>query len=284
MKTTKIPDEILHDSEIGKLLIPLAEKLRAISTIQAKVATCFVPSLENGKPTLDPFQLLKALAGTAKDASVVLPSSETLYAGLKQWASQETAKLAATFEPRLKAFCEKHGIKLEGRFPSFVVDGFLLIRASQNEAETEIGIRTVPTLLMDALAPIIKEAITEERNRKVDLDKLLENIYQAYERSRLLHRADSGAPMPIRKLYNELVFIKQPQAFLTSAKKSLFAEYTLEHFIRDLAKLLDSNLLQTQSGFFLTVGPTSFAAEGIPLRHNGEVRIIGKISFSQQTL
>ena len=45
----------------------------------------------------------------------------------------ERGKVSGEFELRLRGFCEIEGISVEGRFPTYTLAGFLLIKASPGE-------------------------------------------------------------------------------------------------------------------------------------------------------
>ena len=282
MKKQKIPEDFLKTSELGQILVPIADRLKSLSHLKAAFENCVAFSADNGKPLVDPFQLVAALKSTRQAAIAALPSAENTYETLRQWAAAESEKVTALFDPRLRAFCERQGFKLAGQHPSYLIDGFLSVRVNQGTRETDIGPRSIPSLMLDTIAPAISELVKEERARKFDRAQFLELLYQAYERCFLLNSAALGDPIPVRKVYQELVVLQQPEAFLKSAKKALFREYTVELFARDLAKLLESGPCQTTGGKWLSDRPTSFTADGIPILQQGQARIVGKIVFSAE--
>ena len=280
MKQIKIPDDFFKTSILSQIVLPIADRMKALHGLKIAFHKCIVLSLATGKPLIDPFQLYSTLKGTQIDATTELPSAGRIYESLRQWAAAESTTAATAFEPTLRAFCTKHAYKIDGRYPAYLVDGFLSVRVRDTERETEIGTHSVPSLLVDTIAPMIKELIAEERARKFDGGQFLETVYQAYERCLLLQKASPGDPMAVRKVYQELVMVRQADAFLKSAKRALFSEYTAEFFARDLMKLLQGSPCQTKSGKWLAVTPTSFAADGVPIWQNGQARIIGRLAFS----
>lgn len=282
MKMTKIPEDFLKTSELGRAVQLIMDKLKALSDLKASLAKSATLSLDTGKPAIDPFQLAAILKATKPEAVALIKDGEAIYDSLRQWALAESNRLIASFDPKLRAFCEKQGYKLEGRYPQYTIEGFLPLRARENDRETELGIRTIPSLLVDTLAPNIRDLVLEERARKYNRDQFLDLLWQAYERSLLLQKASVGDPIPVRKIYQELVLLRQPDAFLKSAKKALFSEYTIDFFARDLGRLLDSAPCQTKNGKWLSDRPTSFAPEGIPVLQGGQTRIVGRLVFSTE--
>lgn len=282
MKISKTPDEFLRSSELGQILGPISERLKALIELKTAFENCVVLSVDTGKPAVDPFQLSGVLRDTRTEALSLLSSAEGIYDSLRQWSATESERLRAVFEPRLRTLCEKQSYRLDGRYPSYVVEGFLLVRVKDGDRKTEVGNRSVPSLLVDAIAPAIREQVTEERSRKFDRTQFIELLFQAYDRCALLQKASLGEPMPVRKVYQELVLLQQPVGFLKSAKKALFKEYTVEHFARDLGRLLETSPCRTSGGKLLSDRPTSFSQDGIPISQNGQARIVGKIVFSNE--
>lgn len=282
MKRTKVPDEFLRASELGQILLPIADRLKLLSSLKVAFEKCVVLSVETGKLLVDPFQLVAALKHTQQDATTGVPSAGKIYDSLRQWATTESSKSVAGFEQRIRAFCERQSYKLDGRYPFYVIDGFLPVRVHEAERNTEVGTYSVPSLLIDAIAPAIKELVTEERVRKFDVSQFIECLYQAYERCVLLHKASLGDPMPVHKIYQELIILQQSDRFLKSAQKSLFTEYTTAFFARDLARLMESSPCKTRAGKWFSDRPTSFPKEGLPILQNGQARIVGKLVFSTE--
>jgi hypothetical protein len=283
MKKSKIPDEFFRTSELGEILVFIAERLKSLSMLKAAFEKCVVVSVQTGKPVIDPFRLITALKSTQPDAAAALDSANTIYETLRKWAATEAVRATTAFEQKLRAFCENHSYKLDGRYPVYVVDGFLSVRVNEVKRETQIGTHTIASAFFDAIAPRIKELVTEERARSFDGTAFIERLHQAYERCVLLNRAISGDPMSVRKVYQELVILQQTDAFQKSAKGSLFREYTIELFARDLGKLLGSTSRRTGSGQWLSDRPTSFSQDGIPILQDGQARVVGKIVFSMET-
>ena len=229
---------------------------------------------------VDPFQLETVLKDVQQSAIATLPSAEKSLDSLRQWAVTEKARSAAAFDPRLRAFCKTQSYRLDGGYPSYIIEGFLTVRAHDTKREIKVGSSSFRTMMLDTIAPAIREQVADERARKFDASEFIERLFQAYERCLLLERSSIGSPIPVRKVYQELVLILQPEGFLRSASKALFKEYSVELFARDLAKLMESGNCRTSGGKWLSDRPTSFAADGIPILQNGQVRIVGKIVFS----
>jgi len=282
MKKIKVPADFLKSCELSQILLPIADHLKSLSNVVAAFEKSIVVTADSGKPIVDPFAVVAALKSTRQVAITSLPSLEHSYEALRRWAIAESENALAAFHPQLSAFCEIQGFKLDGRYPRYLIDGFLAVRVDEKAVETQIGASSAPSLLIDVIAPMISEQVRQERARKFDSSLFLELLHRAYERCLLLAHASFGDPIPVRKVYEQVVSLQQSPAFLKSGKKSLFQEYTVEVFTRDLARLLDSGACQTKDGKMFSDRPTSFAAEGIPIVQRGQARIIGKIVFSPE--
>jgi hypothetical protein len=281
VKKLRITQEILHASSLGQVGKLLSGTIKDLSLMRAKLESCFVMSELTGKPVVDPFRAGAIFPDFWKECGSTLPIATNVRETLDAWIAVECGKTESLFEAALAACCKSNKWHLEGRFPTFVIDGFLSVRANPADALFQVGNSKVKSLFFDSVAPLIKEAILEERRRKFDDARFLENLYRAYERAVTLRRIGLGEPAPIREVFQELVFVLQSAGFRGSGKKAQFVEYTLEFFSRDLAKLIALAPCKTQTGNLLNLEPTSFAVEGVPIRQEGSVRIFGYISFTE---
>lgn len=282
MKRSTIPAEILNAQQIGQILQPISRRLKSLAALQMVFEECVINSIQTGKPIVDPFQLARVLDDTQREALSLLPESEAIYRSLGDWALTEAARLVGEFDKLLRAFCEKESYTIDGRYPSYVVDGYLVVHPNDTKRMTDIGNRSIRSLLVDAIAPLIREEVKAERARGFNQAHFVELLFQAYERSVLLQRVTFGDPVSVRKVYQELVHVQQQAGFLKSAKKSLFREYAIEHFARDLGRLLEASPCRTSAGKLLSVRPTSFPQDGIPISQFRQIQIVGQLVFSSE--
>src|ERR1044071_5260195 len=80
-----------------------------------------------------------------------------------------------------------------------------------------------------------------------------------------------GGGTPIRKV-------------LRAPKRSNLAEYTEEHFCRDLARLVAAGRYVTPDGAKMELMPTAFPKDGMPLYLTDGVRFIGHVKFEEPPL
>jgi hypothetical protein len=279
MKKMKLTDDVLESSPFGVLAKAISNQMKVLTDTRTKVEGCFISSAENGKPIVDPFLAKLALPHILAIATDALPVVGSLEETLGSWIEGECRRAGSSFEASLTNWCKRHGYRLDGHFPSFVIDGFCPISVDVSKGIANVANHKIKSILFDASAPLIAEVVAQERRRNMDPAKFIEALCSAYHRMVALGSLQPGDPVPVKSIYEELVFSLQSAQFRASGKAAQFLEYTWDYFSRDLGKLIATPLRKTQKGLCLKVGPTSFAEEGLPVRDQEGVRYIGKITF-----
>mgnify|MGYP001146972888 CR=1 FL=1 len=232
------------------------------------------------KVLLDPFRARAVLSEIESDPTISKALGAEVIAEAKDSVDDHCKNLLGAFEANLREYCNKHNISIDGRFPKFIIGDFLQVAVQTSKGTLRIGTKEIRSFLMEAISPTIEEILAQESRRGFDKSSFLDELYNAYERVVLLKRLTSGNPVPIKDLFNELVFVKQPQKFRNNSSRSNFYEYTREVFLRDLAKLVKSgpNVIR---GKHLQLIPTSLTDQAFPFFLDGSLRYIGRIAFSE---
>jgi hypothetical protein len=259
--------------------IVLSGAIKDLARLRTNLKGCFVVSVDTGKPVVDPFRAASILPNIWRGCGSKVSVPTSVEEALNAWVVEESNRSRHGFEVALAAYCKRTNLHVEGHFPTFIIGGFLNVHADRSNGFVEVGTSKVKSLFFDSVAPLIKEAVSVESKRKFDRVSFLENLYRAYKRTLSLQGLSLGEAVPINAIFQELVFVLQSRSFRGSGKKAQFAEYTLEFFSRDLAKLIAEAPPPTDDGRILKLGPTSFAADGVPVRHGGSLRIVGRVSF-----
>ena len=191
----------------------------------------------------------------------------------------ERTAVAASFEQRLRSFCGRENITIEGRFPSFILAGFLPIEASLAKEECYVDGERTRSLLFDSIAPKVLTAIKQDSDRPFDSMRFLDELYQASVRAVAAHGPGGTAMSPIAHVFRELVFVKQQPSFFRNPNKKNFTEYSVAMFARDIARVLSSGRVNTSNGHRLDLGPASSSNDGIPVMQDGAIRIFGRLGF-----
>ena len=238
-------------------------------------------NLETSELIIDPFLAKAFLANLESD--LITPQyldTETL-SRLKAYVASECKTITNSFEARLRPFCEKHNISLEGRFPTYVVAGFLQVRVEQAKGVCKVGDKITKSLMLESVAAVILEDLKNEAERPFEISSFLKELYEAYERVVKLKGSNVGQPVKILDVFSELILVKQPPIFKKAPIKSNFQDYTRELFSRDLAKVSAASP-KVVSGRRLELMSTAFPdKDGIPIRRGGSMRFAGRIAFTE---
>jgi len=241
---------------------------------------CFVQSIGGSQAIPDPFRIEHVLSSAERNGTINHSLDPATTSRLKAWISQQRAAIEQSFEARLRAFSESNNTKVDGRFPSYLLSGFLRVQVNPAKGACDIGDKHFDTLLLDSLAPTILAAVKEESQRSFDKAKFIGDLYHAYTRALALAKTSAGSAVPVKDVFFELVMVKQSPKFAKAPSKSNFQEYPKEFFLRDLAKLAASGSLATRSGKRLVLAPSAFSADAFPILEANAVRYIGRIAFT----
>ena len=281
MVKVKLTDKIPKDNPIGELILQIRDIAKHLNSLSKRFESCFVSSLETSEPMIDPF-LAKVFLSELESEPLTLRhlDSQTL-SQLKAFIATECNTVANSFEARLHRLCEKNNISLEGRFPSYVLAGFLQVIVEQAKGICRVGGKTIKSLMLESIAPTILESLKSEAERPFEISSFLQELYKAYERVIKLKGLNIGQPAQILDVFSELVLVKQSPTFRKTPIKSNFLEYTRELFSHDLARVsaVGSNVI---NGKRLELMPTAFPHEdGLPIRMGESVRYAGRLAFTE---
>lgn len=280
MTELKLNEKMLKSTPLGEIIIKARELSKLWSSVGTKLAKCYIVNSNENKLLVDPFLARRVLSDIESDPVISKALGTELLAEIKNNIDGQCKNLEGSFEANLREYCNKHNISIDGRFPKFILEGFLQVVAVQTKGTVKVSTKEIKSLLIEAISLVIVEALDEEAKRVFSASSFLDELYGAYERTVLLERSTSGNPVAIKDLFNELVFVKQPEKFKTNPSKSNYYEYTTEFFLRDLAKLMKSgsNIVK---GKRLELVPTSLTDQAFPLLIDGSVRYIGRIAFTE---
>jgi hypothetical protein len=267
------------ESPVGAVSDVVAGQLAAWHALDSKISGSYVTSIASGQDLIDPFLLNAAIAAADALFAPLDPRDKQSYQRLKAWLDTECGTIAQEFEQRLRAFCEHEKIAVEGRFPTFLLDGFLPVEASLANGDCNVNGERRKTLLFDSIAPIILSAIEEDKTRSFDPKSFLEELYHATLRAAAVGGVAASSMLPIMHVFRELVFTRQQPSFFRQPSKKSFNEYGVGLFARDLARILSAGHTITADGRRLDLGPASSSTDGSPLRQDGTLRIVGRVAF-----
>ncbi len=281
MKKNVVPDKVVSGSPCASL----AENVRAArkmwTTLHSSLQACFISAVEAKDYVLDPFSLLHVIAKVRSDAFLLAQIGEAPLAEAETWARQEAQAATLAFDGELRNLCGQEQILVEGRFPSYVLEGYLSLRLSPDDRTCTVGVKKVKSLLASRVWPEITVALKKERLRGFKPDDFLVSCHEAYRKT-VAHRNDRmGASMPIKDFFRELVIAFRPERVSQPPQRSNSSDYTKEYFRRDLAMLMMAGQFVTPEGAKMELMPTAFPKDGISVNVGGEVRIIGYVAFSE---
>lgn len=283
MAKLKLPEKALKDNPLGETILALRGSAKRLTSMVGSLENCFVASIETSDPVADPF-LVKTMVQTLESdpASAQYLNAETL-SRLKSHVSSECERVANSFEARLRPFCEKNEIHLEGRFPTYLLAGFLDVKVEQTKGICKIGGKPVKSLMLESIVPSILDTLKSEAERPFEVSSFLKELLEAYERAIKLKGMNTGQPAQVLDVFRELVFVKQSPSFNKTPTKLNFRDYTKEFFSRDLARV--SAINSTMGGKRLELMPTAFPhEEGLPMRIGDSIRYAGRLTFNEVTV
>jgi len=279
---TKLSDKLLKDNPLGEIILALRGSAKRITSIAGSLENCFVTSLEASDLIVDPFLAKTVVQSIESDPTIAQYLNADTISGLKSYVSSECERVGNSFEARLRPFCEKNQISLEGRFPTYLLAGFLDVIVEQTKGICKIGGKPVKSLMLESIAPAILGTLKTEAERPFEFDTFLKELFEAYERVTRIKGMNMGQPAQILDVFRELVFIKQSPSFNKTPVKLNFSEYTKEFFSRDLARV--SSASSTMGAKRLELMPTAFPhEEGLPIRIGDSTRYAGRITFNEVT-
>jgi hypothetical protein len=211
------------------------------------------------------------------DPELVSRLGEAALADTEVWAADAAQTATLAFDGELRRLCGEHDISVQGRFPTYVLDGYLRVRVSQSDGVCTIGSKKIKSLFVKRAWMDIASLVKEERARQNTQSDLLAFVYSAYLRSVAARNDKPGTSVPIRDLFREMAIMRQHGPAPSSGQMS--AKYTEELFKRDLSRLMAKGEFMTRDGCRMHLLPTAFPKEGVSVNIGEGVRIIGHIAF-----
>lgn len=202
-----------------------------------------------------------------KPIELELPKgAEKLFTGLQTLADVHLSELEFTFARDLREAFKEQNIKLTGEPTALIADLFVIkpdLRRKlveitfSRQSVTDKKIKLDVTQVVSAYQRAQKEIC----ERKVDYDALVQEIYEAYERTLKLAGKQVGTRMGIVDCYRELVLVRQPLSFRKAPSKNSFKDYPKTHFAYDMLELRRQNRL-SYNGLRLNLGVSTIEVGG----------------------
>jgi len=280
MAKVKLTNKTLEGNPLGEAILQIQDLTKRLTSLSKKLEGCFVSSLETSEPIVDPF-IARALLSNLESDPLTLQylDAETL-SRLKAYVASECKTVANSFEARFRPFCEKNNISLEGRFPTYILAGFLQVGVEQAKGICRVGGKITNSLMLESIVPTILDDLKSESERPFEISAFLKELYEAYERVIKLKGINVGQPAQILDVFSELILVKQSPIFKKTPIKSNFQDYTRELFSRDLAKVSAAGP-KVVNVRRLELMSTAFPdKDGIPIRRGGSMRFAGRIAFT----
>ncbi len=236
--------ELLNEVKQRRDVIkPLEQALRALKDPHGNAVALYEASVLLEKPPEE----------------LTLPEGYTRFvAELRSLADAQLSELEFTFARDLRAAFKEKGVKLEGP-PSELISDLFVIKPDLRKKQVQMTFSRQPVtgkkikLDVDQVVSAYERARREICERKVDPDKLLAEIFEAYERTLKLTGKQMGARASIVDCYRELVLVRQPLGFRKAPSKLSFVDYPKTHFAYDMLELRRRHKL-THQGHRLNLG------------------------------
>lgn len=237
-------------SENTEVLSADLSEIRKILADEVKLRNNVIKPLANAVRALkDPHKNAVALAENAAALEKPAPELElpdgyqSLVENLKTVADENLAELEFTFARDLReAFGEK-GITLGGSSASELIADLFVIKIDVRRKQVDMTFSRQPVtdkkikLNVEQVVAAFERARREICERNVDLNSLLGDLFEAYNRVLKLTDKPLGTRTIIVDCYRELIMVRQPAAFRKTPSKQKFLDYPKTHFAYDMMQL-----------------------------------------------
>jgi hypothetical protein len=226
----------------------LGEVRRALAG-EVKLRGTVIKPLEGALRALkDPHRNAVALAEAVAaleqpPTDLTLPSSyKKIVRQLRAVADEKLSELEFAFARDLREAFKEKGLKLTGS-PSELIADLFVIKVDMRRKQVEMTFSRQPVtakkirLNVEQVVAAYERARRDICERKVDLDELLRELFEAYQRVLKLTGKQMGARMSIVDCYRELVLVRQPVSFRKNPSKQSFHDYPKPHFAYDMLQL-----------------------------------------------
>ncbi|MGI9107303.1 MAG: hypothetical protein ACR2G4_13755 [Pyrinomonadaceae bacterium] len=240
-------------------------EVRRVLAGEVKLRSAVIKPLENALRALkDPHRNAVALAeaGAALEQSppdLALPAGyQKIIRQLRSVADEKLSELEFAFARDLREAFKEKNLKLAGTPGELIADLFV-IKVDMRRKQVEMTFSRQPVtekkikLNVEQVVAAYERARRDICERKVDLDELLRELFEAYGRILKLTGKQMGARMSIVDCYRELVLVRQPPSFRKSPSKQSFRDYPKPHFAYDMLQLRRRQKM-THEGHRLNLG------------------------------
>lgn len=185
---------------------------------------------------------------------------------LRVFADAQLSELEFTFARDLRAAFKEQGIVLTGSPTKLIADLFVIepdLRKKQVYISFSRQPATAKKIKLDVEQVLAAHgrARREICERKVDLNGLIAELFEAYQRLLKLSGKAVGTRVGIVECYRELVLVRQPLSFRRTPSKQSFVDYPKTHFVYDMLELRRQNKL-THEGHRLNLGTATIEVTG----------------------
>lgn len=141
-----------------------------------------------------------------------------------------------------EAFSEK-GITLGGNSASELIADLFVIKVDMRRKQVDMTFSRQPVtdkkikLDVEQVVAAFERARREICERTVDLNALLGELFEAYNRVLKLSDKPMGTRAIIVDCYRELIMVRQPASFRKTPSKQKFLDYPKTHFAYDMIEL-----------------------------------------------
>jgi len=230
---------------------PLEQALRALKNPHDNAVALYEASVALQQPA-EGLALPKGYQATANN--------------LRAFADAQLSELEFTFARDLRAAFKEQGIVLTGSPAKLIADLFV-IEPDLRKKQVYISFSRQPAIAkkikldVEQVLTAYGRARREICERKVDLNGLIAELFEAYQRLLKLSGKAIGTRVGIVECYRELVLVRQPLSFRRTPSKQSFVDYPKTHFAYDMLELRRQNKL-THEGHRLNLGTATIEVTG----------------------
>jgi hypothetical protein len=277
MSKLTVSEKTLADSACGSLASTARASIELWTGLRKSLVECFV-SDQVPQPVLDPYRV-DWVAQRAQANPGFMPQGAEPIDELRRWAADRILQVDESLDRDLRARCQGSGLTISGRFPSYLIDEFLILEFRPAERTSVVGTKRVRGLFLPTVWLTVADVIEHERARSGSVQEFLDACERAYSRAIALHSLQPGQSVAVATVYRELVVELQPKAFWVAPSRGTFVEYSMELFARDIARVVRGSTNTSTSGARLELAPTAFPKDGLAIRLPEGARVIGQIAF-----
>lgn len=182
----------------------------------------------------------------------------TLIGRVRALAEEKLAELEFSFARDLRQAFKEKAITLDGP-PSELIAELFVIRPDMRQKQVQMTFSRHPVtkksikLDADQVVAAYERARHEICERDVDINGLLAELFEAYQRTLRLAEKQMGSRTAIVDCYRELILIRQPLSFRRTPSKVSFVDYPKSHFAFDMLELRRRHKL-VHEGYRLNFG------------------------------